>query len=518
MKIVIADGLAPEGIDRLRPRADVVVGAAGDALRDADAVIVRSRTQVTREVIERAPRLKVIARAGVGTDNIDVEAATHRGILVLNTPESSSVSTAEHTLALLLALARHLPAAHAATVQGQWERERFTGVELYGKTLGIVGLGNIGSEVSRRAAALGMRVIAFDPYVSPDRASRVGAELVAWETVLEHSDIITLHVPLAPATRHLIGSTALARMRPGVRLINCARGGLIDEAALLDALDAGRVAGAALDVFEAEPPRDRRLLEHPAVVVTPHLGASTQEAQRTVAVDVADQVLAALAGLPARGAVNAPAMPADVWSRIQPYVQLARVLGALARQLVVGQVLAVECTYEGEVAHEPAGPLLASCLAGLLETISDPPVNIVNAVVVARERGIALTEIRREHSEDFSSLLQVRVQTSTGAVVVGGTLFGRHEPRITHLDGYRIDLVPAAHMLFVWNMDRPGMIGRVGTILGGHRVNIAGMQVGRLAPGGSAVMVLSVDTPVPEAIIREIARVDGITGVTAVNV
>ncbi len=524
MKVLIADGLAPEGVDRLQMHAEVVIRqdlSPEELLRavaDVDAVVVRSRTRVSREVIDRAAHLRVIARAGVGIDNIDVDAATRRGIIVLNTPESSTISAAEHTIALLLALARQLPAAHLATSQGRWQRERFTGTELYGKTLGIIGLGKIGGEVARRAAAFGLRVIAFDLYVSADRATRLGAELVPWETVLEQSDILTLHVPLTPRTQHLIGAAELARMRPGVRIINCARGGLIDERALLATLEEGKVAGAALDVFEQEPPGISPLLQHPRVIVTPHIAASTEEAQRTIAVEVAEQVLAALGGRPVKGAVNAPLIGEETWQRLRPFVGLTRSLGAVAQQLVEGQVLGVELVYEGEVAAEETAPLNASFLLGLLEAISEQPVNLINAPVLANERGIKLSELRQGQSEDFSSLIRIRIETTKGPLVVGGTLFGRHEPRITHLNDYRIDLVPASHMLFVWNVDRPGMIGRVGNILGSHQVNIAGMQVGRVAPGGTAVMVLTVDAPAPDAVVQEIARVDGITAIKAVNI
>jgi len=523
MRILVADGLDAEGLDRLRAHADVDVhgGLRAEELTaliaDADALIVRSRTRVGREAIERAGRLRVIARAGVGIDNVDVDAATRRGILVLNTPESSTISTAEHTMAMMLALVRHIPGAHLAVSQGAWQRERFLGVELYGKTLGVVGLGKIGGEVAARATALGMRVIAFDPYVSPDRAARIGAELVPFEALLERSDHVTLHVPLTDGTRHLIGAAALARMRPGVRIINCARGGLIDEPALLAALEEGRVAGAALDVLEEEPPRDSALVRHPQVIVTPHLGASTAEAQRTIAVEVADQVLAVLGGRPAKGALNSPVLREEVWQRLSPYIELMRVLGALARQLAEGQVLGIEFVYEGEAAEE-TGPFQASFLMGLLKAISEEPVNVVNAPLLARERGIELSEQRREHSEDFSSLIRVRVRTTREPLLLGGTLFGRREPRITHVNDYRIDLVPASHMLFVWNVDQPGMIGRVGAVLGGHQVNIAGMQVGRVVPGGTAVMVLTVDSPVPEAVVQDIARLDGIAAVKIVDV
>jgi D-3-phosphoglycerate dehydrogenase len=523
VKVLVADGLAPDGIRRLAERAEVVVrqGMSPDELArelaDVDALIVRSRTRVTARELEAARRLRVIARAGVGTDNIDVDAATRRGILVVNTPEGSTVSTAEHTMAMMLALARHLPAAHLAASRGDWRREAFTGVELYGKTLGIVGLGKIGSEVARRAAAFGMRVVAYDPYVTAERAARVGAELLPLDDVLARSDVLSLHVPLTDATVHLLGRAQFARLKRGALVVNCARGGLIDEDALLAALEEGVVAGAALDVVEREPPHHSPLLRHPRVILTPHLGASTEEAQRRVAVEVADQVLAALEGRPVRGAVNAPALQDDAWGRLQPFVDLARAMGAVVCQLADGQVRAVELAYEGEVASQDGAPLRAGFLAGLLERVLDEPVNLINAPVVARQRGITLTEARREDSEDFASQLRVRVETATGPCVIAGTVVGRREPRITHLDGYRMDLAPSPIMLFVWNEDRPGMIGRVGTLLGAADVNIASMHVGRDHPRGRALMVLGLDDPVPAPVAEALGRLPGILRVRVVQ-
>lgn len=524
MKILITDGLAPEGLARLRPHADVAVqtGLTPDDLRaaiaDADAVVVRSRTRLDDEVLAHARVLRVIARAGVGVDNIDVEAATRRGILVLNTPESSTISTAEHSMAMMLALVRHLPAAHLSTSKGEWQRDRFTGVELYGKTLGVIGLGKIGGEVARRAAAFGMRILAYDPFVSADRAAHYGAELTSWETVLAQSDLLTLHSPLTAKTHHLFGKDAFAQVKAGVLLINCARGELVDQEALLAALDEGRVGGAALDVFEQEPPRDPRLLQHPHVLVTPHLAASTAEAAHNISVEIADQVLRALAGRPVRGAVNLPVLQDEVWQRLRPFADLAHTLGALACQLVDAPIQAIDCAYEGEVAAADTSLLTASFLIGLLETVLDQPINLVNAQVLAKERGVDVNTRNRDQSEDFSSLVTMHVQMAERALALGGTLFGRREPRITHLDGYRIDLVPAPHMLFVWNVDRPGMIGRVGSLLGSHRVNIAGMQVGRVAVGGTAVMVLTVDSPVPDAVVHELAHLDGISAIKAVRI
>lgn len=524
MRVLVADGLAEEGLRRLSAGGEIVVraGVPEDELRRLlpgfDAVIVRSRTRVPAGAVDGAGRLRVIARAGVGVDNIDVDAATRRGILVINTPESSTAAAAEHTFALMLALARHLPAAAQALARGEWARERFLGTELAGKTLGVVGLGKIGSEVARRALAFGMRVVAADPYVSEERARRLGVELVPWPGILDSADVLTLHVPLGPDTRALLGPDELARMKPGAFLINCARGGLVDEEALLAALDRGRLGGAALDVFATEPPgADHPLLRHPRVVATPHLGGSTVEAQRSIAVEIADQVLAALRGGPVRGAVNAPALGEDAWHRLDPFMHLARALGGLAGQLADGQIRAVALGYEGEVARLETPPLTASLLVGLLRHASDQPVNLVNAVLLAKERGLRVSESHADLCEDFAGQILAEIETSRGPLRLGGTVWGHREPRITRLNDWRLDLTPAPHMLFVWNADRPGMIGLVGTILGRRGVNIANMHVGRRNAGGTAVMVLTLDAAPPAEVVREIARADGIGAVRAIS-
>jgi D-3-phosphoglycerate dehydrogenase len=515
-RVLVADGLGEAGLARLRERADVEVagGLAEDELcqrlEGVHALVVRSRTRVTRRVVECAPDLRVVARAGVGVDNIDVEAATRAGVLVVNTPDSSVRATAEHAVALLLSLCRNVPQAHASVQRGEWKREAFVGTEVYGKTLGVVGLGRIGGEVARLGRALGMRVVAFDPYVGEERAAHLGVEPVPFARLLEESDFVTLHVPLTPQTRGMIGREELRRMKRGARLVNCARGGLVDEAALLEALEEGHLAGAALDTFAEEPPRDLRLVQHPKVVATPHLGASTQEAQEAIGVDVAEQVLQALEGRLPRGAVNVAAFRSDVWDRLSPHLELARVLGSLVRQLSPGPVQAVEVRLEGELSQVEASPLVASVLVGLLGGVTDQVVNLVNATLLASERGIRVVESRQETSEDFASLMRVTAQTPRGTFVLAGTLFGRREPRIVRIGEYRIDLGLAPYMLFAWNTDRPGMIGRVGTVLGRHGVNIAGMHLGRESRGGVAVMVLTLDDPVPGAAVDEIRSLDGI--------
>jgi D-3-phosphoglycerate dehydrogenase len=522
-RIVVADGLDPEGLQRLREEADVAVHGGLDepglaaALAGADAVIVRSASHLTARVLEAAPRLRVAARAGVGVDNIDVEAATRRGILVLNSPEASTTSTAEHTFALLLAVARRIPHAHDSVVRGEWARDRFVGIELYGKVLGVIGLGKIGTGVARRALSFGMQVRAHDPYVSEERAARLGVSLVGLDELLASSHVVTLHLPLNARTRGLLGPERIRQMKAGALLVNCARGGLVDEEALLAALEAGHLAGAALDVFQQEPPPPSALLRHPRVVVTPHIGASTREAQRSVAMDVAEQVLAALRGRPVRGAVNAPALLDEAWVRLGPHLALARTLGSLAQQIASGQIEAVEMLYAGEVAREEVAPLTAAFLAGLLAGILEPPANMISAPALARDRGITIGEVRREESEDFQSLVGATVRTSRGPLHLAGTLFGRREPRIVQIGDYRLDLIPAPQFLLIWNVDRPGMIGRVGTILGSHGVNIANMHVGRIARGGTALMVLTVDDRVPDEAMRELARLEGVADVKTVR-
>lgn len=522
MKVLVTDGLDREGVALLETQAEVEVRTALPAdelpavIRDADAIVVRSRTRITDALLNHAARLRVIARAGVGVDNIETEAATRRGILVLNAPESSTVSTAEHTLALLLSLARRIPAAQDAVLRGTWSREAFTGIELYGKTLGIIGLGKIGAEVARRALAFGMRVLACDPFVSEDRASRLGVEPADLGTLLAQSDVITLHVPLTDRTRHLIDRDAMACLRPGALIVNCARGGLVDEDALLGAIEEGHIAGAALDVLEEEPPKDHPLIRHPRVVVTPHLGASTSEAQRRIGLEVAGQVLAALAGRPVRGAVNVPAVHEDAWQDLSPFIDLAGQLGRIAEQLAGGPVERVELSYEGEMAGEETEWLRAAFLRSLLAPALAQPVNLINAGILAAERGIALSERRDASVGEFSTLLRAGVTAGARTVTLSGTVVGRRDPRIVAFEGYRIDLVPAPFMLWIWNDDRPGMIGKVGTLLGNADVNIASMQVGRDAPRGRAVMVLGLDDPVPAGLLENLRRISGILDVKSV--
>lgn len=537
-RILVADPIAAEGVALLRERADVDERFKLDAaslteiIGRYDALVVRSETRVTAAIIEAGTRLRVIARAGVGVDNVDVEAASRRGVVVVNSPTGNIAAAAEHTIALLFALARHIPAANASLLAGRWERARFVGAELRGKTLGIVGLGKVGVEVARRAGdgGLGMRLLAADPYAAPETARTLNAELVPLDELLAHADFVTVHTALTSGTRGLIGAAELARVKPGARLINCARGGVIDEEALLAALEAGTVAGAALDVFTSEPPAEgsvgRRLIEHPHVVATPHLGASTEEAQVNVAVDVAEQIVELLAGGAARSAVNAPLILPDTLRQLQPWMRLVEKLGRLYTQLHPGPLHQVELSVSGEIAQFDTRPLSAALVKGLLESVSEAHVNLVNAPILARDWGLVVTERRTSAHAQYANLVTLEVQPDGADRVdtLAATITWAEE-RVVRVDDYLTDFVPAGHILFCYNVDRPGVIGRVGMILGDAGVNIGHMDVGPLAghlpgrgrvPGGQALMILSVDDEVPPAALDRIRETESIHSMVSV--
>ncbi len=509
-KILIADPIADEGLELLRRRVgvDVKVGLKLlellDTVGDYDALVVRSETKVTAEVIKAGNRLRVIARAGIGVDNIDLDAATTAGIAVVNAPTGNTVAAAEHTLALMLALSRNIPNAHRSLKDGEWRRSAFMGTEVRNKTLGIVGLGRVGSEVARRALSFGMRLVACDPFVAPDYARRLGVELMSLDELLSQSDFVTLHTPLTEGSHNLIGAKELARIKPGARLINVARGELIDETALLEALGSNRLAGAALDVFAKEPPGSSPLVEHPKVVATPHLGASTQEAQREVAVEAAEQVLAVLDGTPASNTVNAPFVPPEVHAVLAPYIRVASVVGRLLTSLAEGQVVGVTIRYEGEITQHDTAVLEAAMLAGLLESVVSGQVNLINAPLLAKERGLRVTEQRSAVSNEYASLVTATLETTEGGLTVVGTSM-RDESHIVKVNDYWLDIVPSVpYMLFVDNLDQPGSIGAVGTVAGRHNINISFMEVGRLNLRGLAMMVLGLDDPVPPNVLEEI--------------
>jgi len=516
-KILVSDPISEEGIKLLQEAAQVDVRTDLSPqeimaiIGEYDGLLVRSGTQVTAELIAAGKKLKVIGRAGVGVDNIDVEKATEQGILVINAPEGNTISAAEHTLALMLSLARNIPMACSSLKEGQWKRSKFMGLELFKKNLGIIGLGRIGSEVAKRSRAFGMNVLAYDPYISAERADKLGVASVSLEEIFARADFITLHLPKTPATQHLIGAAELRKMKDGVRIINCARGGLIDEKALYQAIVEGKVAGAALDVFEEEPPRsDHPLLKLEQVIATPHLGASTQEAQVNVAVQVAEEIVHFLKGDPLHMAVNVTLLPPEVLTEVQPFIPLMKILGSFYMQVFDGRVETIEITYSGSLAEYPVTPLTTALLIGFLRVMLGGNVNFVNAPVIARHRGIKVKEITSKDASVFSNLITVKVKAGERTFTVAGTLFGGNDIRIVQIGDYRIEVVPSRYMLVNRYIDKPGVIGRVGTILGNNDINIASMQVGRQKVGGEAVMVLQVDNYVPEGVLSELRKVEHI--------
>ena len=509
-KILVADPIAQEGVDLLGTRAEVdskhglTAPELMEILGGYDALVVRSETKVTAEVIGAGKKLQVIARAGIGVDNIDLEAATSAGIPVVNAPTGNTVAAAEHTLALMLALARNIPEAHRSVKGGEWRRSAFMGIEVRNKTLGIAGLGRVGTEVARRAQSFGMRLVGYDPFISPDHANRLGVELLTLDEMLAQSDFVTLHTPLTDGTQQMISARQLALIKPGARLINVARGELIDEAALLEALDGDRLAGVALDVFSQEPPGDNPLLSHPKVVATPHLGASTQEAQREVAIEAAEQVLAVLAGEPARNTVNAPFLPPEVHAVLAPYIQVGLIVGKLLTNLAEGQFVGVTIRYEGEIAQHNTAMLKSAVLAGLLGPVTGEQVNLINAPFLAQQRGLSLTEQSNEAAAEYVSMIAATLDTTGGPITVAGTSM-RDEAHVVKVNDYWLDITPSTpYLLFVDNQDQPGLIGAVGTLAGRHNINISSMDVGRLNPRGMAMMVIGLDDPVPPPVLEEI--------------
>jgi len=509
-RVLVSDPIAQDGISALQQggaEVDVRTGLPPDELKaiigDYQALVVRSETRVTREILEAARSLQVVGRAGVGIDNIDVQAATERGVVVVNAPTGNIISAAEHALALMLALSRHIPAADASLKSGKWERGKFMGLEVRGKTLGIIGLGQVGSEVARRARGLEMRVIAYDPFVPEERARVLGVDLVPLEELLRQSDFVTIHTTLTEGTRSLIGEKQLKMMKPTARIINTARGGIIDEAALATALHEGWIAGAAVDVFSKEPVTDHPLFSAPNIVVTPHLGASTAEAQERVAVDVAHQILDVLAGRPARYAVNAPMIDPETYSYLAPYLPVAYKAGRLAVQLRTGQLGDVAIDYAGDIAQHDTTPLKAAALGGVLSVVSEDHVNVVNVDIIAQRRGIRITETHSPSHDMYSNVISVHVRGSGGEARVSGT--SAHDgPHIVSVDDFWVDVPPSeGYLLLCENRDRPGMVGAVGTLMGEFGVNISFMNVGRHEKRGVALMVLALDDLVsPEQIER----------------
>jgi len=525
-KVLISDKLSPAAIEIFRSRGietDVKTGLSPAELRaiigEYDGLAIRSATKVTKELLDEATNLKVVGRAGIGVDNVDIKASTTRGVVVMNTPFGNAITTAEHAIAMMFALARQLPEASASTRAGKWEKNRFMGVELTAKTLGIIGCGNIGSIVADRAVGLKMRVIAYDPFLSDKRAVELGVEKVELAEIFARADFITLHTPLVDGTRYIINRDAIAAMKPGVRIINCARGGLVEEAALLEGLQSGKVAGAALDVFEVEPAKENPLFAIENVVCTPHLGASTAEAQENVALQVAEQMSDYLLTGAVSNAINVPAISAEDAPRVRPYMELARRLGEFAGQLTQakdGVITHVTIEYEGTVSQLNHKPLTAAALAGLMAPMITGA-NMVNAPVLARERGIEVTETVHDRVSEYQTLIRLTIATKTNTRSVSGTLFAGSKPRLVEIKGIPVEADFGRHMLYVTNQDKPGFIGRFGATLADAGLNIATFHLGRASAGGDAICLVTLDESMPEDVLDTVRGLPLVMQATALT-
>jgi D-3-phosphoglycerate dehydrogenase len=510
-KILISDKLAEEGVQILKESqfsVDCNYGLDREALKkiikDYEVIIVRSQTKLTQDVIEEAKNLRIIGRAGVGLDNVDIETATRKGIIVMNAPGGNTISTCEHTFALMLSLARRIPQAHNSLKNKEWNRSKFKGVEFYAKTLGIIGLGRIGKEVAKRGVSFGMEVLAYDPFISSEAARTYGVKLVELNELLEKSDFVTIHTPLTDDTRNLISKKELSLMKPTAYLVNCARGGIVDEEALYQALKEKKIAGAALDVFKNEPPLDSKLLELECVVATPHLGASTEEAQVNVAVEIANCVKEALLGKAIRNAVNYIQLDPETYRALSPYMELSEEMGKFISQLLEGRPKSLVLSYIGEIATFKVDPLGMSFTKGFLSQVLEEEVNLINAIEVAKQRGIKIEQTKIAEEEEYVNLIRVKIITEKQERVLEGTLFSNKEPRFVKLDDFRIEIKPSPYMMVVFNWDKPGVVGTLGTVLGSHNVNIAGMSLGRRAPQDVAVTVLNIDSLPSREAIQEI--------------
>jgi D-3-phosphoglycerate dehydrogenase len=517
MHILICDPISPKGIALFQQRTEFKVTVLKQRLPEAEllplvkdvaAMVVRSETKITRAIIEAAPLLRVVGRAGVGVDNVDSEAATQRGIVVMNTPGGNTISTAELTFAMLMALARKIPQAHASMKAGEWNRKAFSGVELYNKTLGILGMGRIGTEVARRAIAFGMRVLAYDPYLTLSRANALQVELVELDEVFARCDFITVHMPMSDETRGMINAAAFAKMKPGARVVNCARGGIIDEADLAEAVRSGKVAGAALDVYVTEPPpKDFSLRDLPQVVMTPHLGASTDEAQENVGIEVAESITDFLLNGVVRNAVNLPNLDAKTYLLVKPYLALGEKLGRLVAQLAPKRNDRLVVTYGGKAAEVPGDPITRSILKGFLESAGGRDVNQVNVRALASGLGLRVEEIKSNEETDFNEWLHLAVHAGDQKISAGGTLYGsKKQPRIVRVNSQPVEIVPEGVLLLLTNKDRPGMVGYLGTLMGKHHVNIASMSLSRDIAGGQALTVLNLDSVPPPAVLDEMGK------------
>ena len=526
IKILISDALSQEGIKvfndcqelTVEVKTDLTPEALKEIIKDYDALVVRSTTKVTQEIIQAASRLRVIGRAGVGLDNVDLKAATAKGIIVMNTPGGNTISTAEHTFSMILTLSRNIAQANASMKKGEWKRSKFMGVELYNKVLGIVGFGRIGSEVAKRALSFGMKVLAYDPFLSAQVAESIGVEIAELKKVLQGSDYITVHTPLTDETRHMISDKEFGLMKKNVRIVNCARGGIIDELALAKAIKDGKVAGAAMDVFETEPLEpNSELLKLDNVITTPHLGASTEEAQINVAIEVAEIVRDALLGKGIRNAANYPCLDAEACNILNPYINLAEKLGMFASQLVEGRFLELAISYSGQITKYNLSPLTMALVKGMLTPILRETVNFVNGLSLLKERGIKLLESKSGQEGEFVNLIQLEIKTDKETKSILGTLSGNKQPRIVKIDDYYLDLYPVGEMIFIRNLDKPGLIGNLGTLMGKSGINIAAMALGRNKPGDQAISVWSVDNQVSPQIQDKIKKLENILTVKVIK-
>ncbi|TRM11690.1 phosphoglycerate dehydrogenase [Lentibacillus cibarius] len=523
--ILVADPISKEGLDVLQQNPNVTVtedtNLSPDELESRigqfDGLLVRSQTKVTRPIIEKASKLKIIGRAGVGVDNIDLDAATEQGIIVVNAPNGNTNSAAEHTMAMTMALSRQIPQAHVSLQNGKWDRKKYVGVELKGKTLGIIGLGRIGTEVAYRAKGQRMDVIAYDPFLTEEKAEQMGVTYGTLEEVLQESDYITVHTPLLKETRHMIDANAFSRMKDGVHIINCARGGIIEEEALYDAIVSGKVAGAAIDVLEEEPFQDHKLLTLPEVIATPHLGASTVEAQENVAIDVCHDIISHLTGDTAKNPVNIPSVPSDILSQIEPYFHLAEKLGMFLIHLTEDVPEEVNIYYSGELSDVKMAPITRNAVKGLLKRHLGTHVNDVNALYFADRKGITINESRTSTAKGFTNLLSVEVKTKSGVRRVAGTLLNGLGPRIVRVDQYSVDVMPEGHLVVIHHQDLPGVIGKMGSLLSKYQINIATMQVDRSDIGGNAIMILTIDKYLEKDELAGLKQLEEIIDVTAVD-
>ena len=523
MKVLVSDNISPKGIEILKKAGlavDVKTGMTPEELKacigEYSGLVIRSATKVTAEIIDAAVKLKVIGRAGSGLDNVDKAAASKKGIVVMNTPGGNTVTTAEHSIAMLFAASRLIPQATASMKAGKWEKKKFMGVELFRKTLGVVGLGNIGGQVAKKAQGLEMNVIAYDPFLSEETAAASGIKKVSLEELFREADFITIHTPLTSETKGIINSKTISTMKDGIRIVNCARGGIINEQDLYEALKSGKVAGVALDVFEKEPPVDNPLLTLENVICTPHLGAATEEAQENVALAIAEQIADYLVNGTIRNAVNFPSIPSDQIPRLQPYITLAEKLGGFCSQIFEGGVTEITVEYHGDASAINTAPVTIAAIKGYLTPILIETVNFVNAPFIAKERGIEVKEIRSSDAGDYQSMIALRIKAKEKQSFIAGTLFSKKDPRIILIDNYKVEIVPEGVLLLVYNNDKPGVIGNLGSLMGKNNINIARMHFGRESAGGMAISVISVDTAPSPEVIDEIRKLPNILSVNQI--